>query len=428
MERDNYQFKICLENCMLRMFVRVPANYFSFFLLLACFLVLAPGVVAQEMGGDFGNTPVFRPKNPETKRRAGTRPVGRRPGPATPVAGANSEDKIDAALEAGNDARDARKYAEAEQAYKGIFRWKPREARAAYGLGNVYVDQHRWDDAEKSYRAAFDSSPNDADVLMALSFVLVQPRTGAGNARRVVDAEALARRASTIQPNNAVAFDRLGEALEARGILSSDTEQAYRRAVELDPKFAVAQIHLARLLRKMNRGTEAEPFYSRAIEQAQDAPTLVLIADALQSEQRWDSSEPVLRRALGMDARNPGALFLLGRMLTVRKRYPEAEGFLKSAIEVSPRSFQNYNVLGRAYLGMQRYDDALKTYEQGLPFASAGDRKQLAGAFGFGGVADAFAGGGRMRDAVRVYERSLLLDPTNSELQKKLAAARAKIG
>jgi tetratricopeptide (TPR) repeat protein len=401
-------------------------------LLLACLVLLAvsaivtPRMMAQEMGGDFGNTATFRPRNPEIKRRAGARPTVRRPGPVTPVAGGNVEDKIDDALEAGNNARDTRKYAEAEQAYKSIFRLKARDARAAYGLGNVYVDQQRWDDAEKSYREAFDSNSNNADVLIALSFVLVQPRSGAGNARRVVDAETLARRAVALQPNNALAFDRLGAALEARGILNNETEQAYRRAVELDPKFAVAQIHLARLLRKMNRANEAEPFYSAAIAQAQDAPTLVLIAEALQSEQRWDNSEPVLRRALGMDARNPGALFLLGRMLTVRQRYTEAEGFLKSAIEISPRSFQSYNILGRAYLGMQRHDDALKTYELGLPFASAGDRKQLGGAFGFAGVADAFAGAGRISDAVRAYERALSLDPSNSDAQKKLAAARGK--
>jgi tetratricopeptide (TPR) repeat protein len=178
----------------------------------------------------------------------------------------------------------------------------------------------------------------------------------------------------------------------------------------------------------MNRGNEADPFYTQAVEQAQDAATLSLVAEALQSEQRWDKSEPVLRRALEMDPRNPAALFLLGRMLTVRQRYQEAEGLLKSAIEVSPRSFQTYNILGRAYLGMQRYDDALATYEKGLPFASDGDRKQLAGAFGFSGVGDAYAGAGRMRDAVRAYERALAVDPANSDVQKKLAVARAKIG
>jgi superkiller protein 3 len=387
-------------------------------------------VIAQETGGDLGGgAGIFRPKNPETKRRTtGVKPIVKtRPGPRTPIASANVEEKIEEALDAGNDARDARKYTGAEQAYKGIFRLKPHDARAAYGLGNVYADQQRWEDAEKSYREAVDSSPNNAEALLALSYVLVQPRAGGSNARRFTDAENAARRAVKSQPNSAVAFDRLGVALEARGIFSSDTEQAYRRAVELDPKFAVAQVHLARLLRKMNRGNEAEPYYSRAIELAQDAPTLVLIADALQSEQRWESSEPILRWALGLDARNPGALFLLGRSLAVRQRYQEAEGFLKSAIQISPHGFQAYNILGRAYLGMRRYDEALRTYEQALPFASAGDRKQLASAFGFAGVGDGFIAAGRMRDAVRAYERALLLDPANADAQKKLAAARARV-
>lgn len=415
----------------MRTSIRVRPQYSCFLCLWACFGLLAPSVIAQETGGDLGGgAGIFRPKNPETKRRTtGAKPIVKpRPGSRAPVATGNVEEKIEDALDAGNEARDARKYSEAEQAYQGIFRLKPHDARAAYGLGNVYVDQQRWEDAEKSYREAVDSSPNNADALVALSFVLVQPRTGAGNARRFADAENAARRAVQSQPNSAVAFDRLGAALEARGIFSSDTEQAFRRAIELDPKFAIAQVHLARLLRKMNRGNEAEPYYSRAIELAQDAPTLVLIADALQSEQRWERSEPILRRALGLDARNPGALFLLGRSLTVRQLYQEAEGFLKSAIQVSPRGFQAYNILGRAYLGMRRYDEALRTYEQALPFASAGDRKQLASAFGFAGVGDGFVTAGRMRDAVRAYERALLLDPANSEVQKKLAAARSRIG
>lgn len=216
--------------------------------------------------------------------------------------------------------------------------------------------------------------------------------------------------------------------LESRGIFNNTTHDAYRRAVELDPNSALAQVHLGRLLRRMNRGNEAEPFYARAIEMAKDAPTLVLIADVFQSEQRWDDSYPLLMRAYGLDARNPGALFLLGRFMTVRQRYQEAEGFLKTAIQVSPRNFQNYILLGRAHLGMKRYEDASRTYDQALMLGSQAERKQLSGAFGFTGVGDGFAAAGRMRDAVKAYERALLLDPANADAKKKLDAVRARIG
>ncbi|HVS21845.1 MAG TPA: tetratricopeptide repeat protein, partial [Pyrinomonadaceae bacterium] len=347
-----------------------------------------------------------------------TRPT--RPNPA------EVEARFEDALSDGNDARDARKFVTAEASYRAALKLKPRDERAYYGLGNVFVDQQRWEAAEQSYRQAVEIAPNNPEALMALSFVLVQPVVGAVNAKRFADAEGFARRATQLQSNSAVAFDRLGVAMTARGIFNADTEAAFRRAVELDPNFVVAQVHLARVLRHMNRYSEADPLYQSAIDKAKDAPTLVLIADAMQSEQRWNDSEPVLRRALQLDPLNPGALYLLGRVLSVNRKYDEAESVLKTAVQVNPKSFAARNILGRVYLGLQRYDDAFRTYDQAVEFASDADSKQLAGQFGFGGVGDGYMNAGRARDAVRAYQRALQLDPGNADLQSKLAAARAK--
>jgi len=383
--------------------------------------ILPALVRAQEVGGDLtGGASIFRPKNPESRRSASPRP------PRPRMTAAEIEERYGDALADGNDARDARKFTVAETAYHLAVNIKPRDARAPYGLGNVFSDQQRWDDAEKSYRQAMEFAATNPDILIALSFVLVQPRTGAVNAKRFADAEYYAQRATQLAPNSAIAFDRLGVAKTARGIFNAETENSFRRALELDPHFVVAQVHLARVLRQQNRFSEADTLYKSAIDQAKDAPTLVLIADAMQNEQRWNDSDSVLRRALQMDPRNPGALFLLGKLLAVNKKYAEAEPVLKSAVEVNPRSFPARNILGRVYLGLERYDDAFRTYEQAAGLASDADRKQLAGKFGFGGVGDGYAAKGQSHDAVRAYQRALQLDPNNSELQSKLAAARAK--
>src|SRR2546423_61966 len=343
---------------------------------------VVPVAIGQETGGELGGgAGIFRPKNPEAKR-TGTVPRSPR------LSAAEIEARFVDAIADGNDARDARKFAAAEASYRSALRLKPRDARANYGLGNVFVDQQRWEDAETSYRAARDASANNAEILMALSFVLVQPRTGGMNAQRFTEAENNARRATQLAPDNAIAFDRLGVAMTARGIFNADAEAAFRRAIALDPHFVVAQVHLAGVLRKMRRWNDAEPIYKTAIDEAKDAPTLVLIADAMQSEQRWSDSEPVLTKALNLDPRNPGALFLMGRFLSVNKRYAEAARVLKTAADVNPRSFAVRNVLARAYLGIPAYDDAFKAYEQASSLASEADRKQLAGAFGFGGVGD----------------------------------------
>jgi tetratricopeptide (TPR) repeat protein len=389
-----------------------------------CVSVCVTMAVAQETGGDLmGGAGIFRPKNPEAKHSAKTP----RPRPNPNLTAAELEEKFQDAISDGNDARDARKFADAESSYRAAIKLKPRDTRAFQGLGNVYVDQQRWDDAEDAYRKAVDFSPNNPDALMALSFVLGQPRTGAVNARRFTDAEYFAKRATQLQSNSALAFDRLGVAMMARGIFNSETEAAFRRALELDPNFVVAQVHLARVLRRLNRAGEADPLYTAAIAKASDAPTLVLIADAMQSEQRWGDSEPVLRRALDMDARNPGALFLMGRLLSVNRKYAEAEPILKTAVAVNPKFFQARYILARCYLALDRYDDAFKTYDEAVNLASDADRKQLAGTFGFMGVGDGFMKTSRAKDAVRAYERGLQIDPANSELQTKLAAARSKL-
>jgi len=383
--------------------------------------------LGQNTGSDIGGgAGIFRPKNPETKKspkpNTGTKPPTRTTGPTHPRP---SAERVEELLDNGNEARDAKKYADAETAYKEVLKLKPRDARAAYGLGNIYSDQQRWADAEAAYRNSVAWAPNDADAHIALSVVLVQPSPGADNAKRFADAEQFARRSVQLDPKNPVGWDRLGVALQARGLSNSETEHSYRRAIELDPQFAVAYAHLARMLNHAGRGTESTPFYEKATELAKDPATLNLIADSLQGEQLWPQSEPVLKRALELDPNNPTSLLLMGRLLVVNKKYQEAEPYLKSATEVSSRAFLPFNLLGRVYLGMDRYSDAEATYERASANAAAGEKKQLAGIFGFEGVGDGYLKSTQKDKAIRAYQRALELDPNNNGAAQKLARARA---
>src|SRR6266511_535815 len=384
--------------------------------------------LGQDIGVDVGGAAgIFRPKNPEAKKRANRTSPGARRGSAARTSGATNaagEDRLEDLLDKGNQLRDARRFAEAEASYQNVLKIRSNDWRAAYGLGNIYSDQQRWEEAETAYRNAALWNSSSVDALVALSVVLVQPRTGASNAKRFADAESFARRAVQLEPKNAVAWDRLGVAIQARGLFNNETETAYRRAVELDPNFAVAYAHLARVLKRSGRANEAIPLYRRATELAKDPATLNLIAESLQAEQQWDSSEPVLKTALQLDARNATSNLLMGRTLIVAKRYKEAEPYLKTATEVSPRAFQPFNLLGRVYLAMDRYSDAERTYERAVDLASAGDRTQLAGTFGFEGVGDGYLKTKEEDKAARAYQRALQLDPGNKGLEQKLLKAR----
>lgn len=394
--------------------------------LAALLLSLSTVVYAQDVGGDVGGgAGIFRAKNPETKKNPGKPGPGAKPANRTAASTRASAERIEDLLNKGNEARDARKFTDAETAYKEVLKLKPRDARAAYGLGNIYSDQQRWDDAEAAYRNSVAWAPNNADAYVALSVVLTQPSPSGDNARRFADAESFARRSVQIDPKNAVGWDRLGVALQARGLANSETEHSYRRAIELDPQFAAAYAHLARMLNRANRQGEATPLYQKAIELAKDPATLNLIAESLQSEQLWPQSEPVLKRALELDPSNLTSLLLIGRLLIVYRRFQEAEPYLKSATEVASRAFQPFNLLGRVYLGMDRFSDAEATYERASTLVAAGDKKQLAGIFGFEGVGDGYLKSNQKDKAVRAYQRALELDPNNNGAAQKLAKARA---
>lgn len=328
------------------------------------------------------------------------------------------------AISEGNAARDAREYQKAERAYLRAQSLQGKDSRAVYGLGNLYSDQQRWEEAERAYRAAMSIEPNAPESYIALSFVLTQPIIGANLADRYTEAEKLARKAIELDPNNAFAYDQLGVALELGGRIGPETQKNYRKAVELEPNFALAYAHLGRLLTKTGLTDESNVAYSQSIKLAADVPTQILVADVMQSQQKFAESEQLLRRALKEDEKNPTALYLLGRALTIREQYDEAEKVLRKSAEVSPSSFVSYTLLGSMAMRRGKLSDAEKYLMKAVGIVSPNEKKRLAQEFE--AVGDGYLANGKNKDAVRVYRQAFKLDEAKTSLTGKLAKAEGK--
>ena len=162
----------------------------------------------------------------------------------------NFNDVFEQAIEDGNAARDERNYEKAEVAYLRAQSLKTRDSRAVYGLGNLFSDQQRWEEAERAYRMAIQYEPNVPEAYIALSFVLAQPIAGSNLGSRYAEAEQLVRQAIKLDAQNPLAFDQLGVALELQGKIADETQNSYKKAIELDSTFALAYAHLGRLLRR----------------------------------------------------------------------------------------------------------------------------------------------------------------------------------
>jgi tetratricopeptide (TPR) repeat protein len=335
---------------------------------------------------------------------------------------ATVDENLEEAIELGNLARDDRDYVAAERAYRRAQSIRPRDSRAIYGLGNIFSDQQRWEEAEKSYRQAIALEPESPEAHIALSFVLSQPVAGINLSERYAEAEKMARRAIELDAGNAVAYDQLGVALELGGKIGIETEQAYRNAIRLDPEFALAYAHLGRLLRRNGVNKESAAAYKDAIRLVSDVPTMILIAEVMQSQQRYAESEQLLRRAVREDPKNPTALYLLGRALTTSGNFEEAESLLKRSIGVSPNSFIAYAQLASLYARRGNYAEAEKTLMKALKVVSGNEKKQLAQEFEM--VGDGFLRKGQKADAARVYRQAMTLDNEKKDLADKLTEAQ----
>lgn len=321
----------------------------------------------------------------------------------------------------GNNARDDRNYSGAESAYQRAVAVKPKDPRAVYGLGNLYSDQQRWDDAEKAYRAAIQMDASDPIAHIALSYVLSQPVTAANLSERYEEAEKLARRALQLGPANPLAFDQLGVTLELRGLIGDETERAYRKSIELNPAFAPAYAHLGRLLRRRGLTRESAAAYQNAIQRATDVGTMILVAEVMQSEQRFAESEQLLRMALDKDPRNPSALLLLGRALTTQGNFADAEKMLRRSVDVSPNGFMPNSLLGELYTRQGKFEFAENALLQAIRFVPVSEKRRLSKQFE--AVGDGYLKIGKRTNAERAFRQAIVLDAENAALSVKLAKA-----
>ena len=322
----------------------------------------------------------------------------------------------------GNTARDDRDYVAAEAAYTKARSLKPSDSRAVYGLGNLLSDQLRWIEAEKHYRSAIEITPNDAVAHIALSYVLAQPVTIANLTDRYMEAERLARRAIELAPSNALAIDQLGVSLELRGFIGEETESAYRKAIQFDPAFAPPHAHLGRLLRRRGLVKEASAAYKNAIDRARDVGSMILVAEVLQSEQRYADSEALLTSALKEDPRNPTALLLLARAQITTSKYADAEAGLKKALEIGANGFMTNSQLASVYLRQNKPELAENALLQATRFVSELDRRSLSQSFE--AVGDAYMTAGNNRSAERAYKQAITFDAETDILSGKLSRAQ----
>jgi tetratricopeptide (TPR) repeat protein len=199
---------------------------------------------------------------------------------------------------------------------------RPNDYSARLILAQALLQMQQVDDALVEARRVTKEQPTNADGFLLLSAALSQKQSRAGKEA----AEEAARRAVQLQPRWARTHVQLAEALMARQDLKAAREEA-DEAIKLEPRLAAAHLikGLAQLSDKDPEGAisscEAALRYDSNLFAAHFA-----LANALVETKRYDEALVALNRAQQLNPMLPQSQFdgLRGRILVKQRKFGAA--------------------------------------------------------------------------------------------------------
>ncbi|MFK0174216.1 tetratricopeptide repeat protein [Streptomyces sp. NPDC090306] len=279
---------------------------------------------------------------------------------------ARYRDDIDSQLRLGNSNYYARRWQDAEDAYRQALHHDPTNSSAHNGLGHCHAQAGRWDDAENSYRQALHHDPTNTAAYMSLGHCHAQ----AGRWDDAVDAF---RQALHHDPINTAAYMSLGHCHAEAGRWN-DAESAFRRALHRDPTNTAARICLGHCHAQAGRWNDAESDFRRALDHD---PTISSahngLGHCLIEAGRWQDAEDAFRQALRHDPNHSSAHNGLGLLSwRVRGDAVAAQASWSAALGLSPGD----SVL-QGRVGLARLHEGDAAQAEALLRAEAGDAQCL---------------------------------------------------
>ena len=237
-------------------------------------------------------------------------------------------------------------------------------------LAEVYEAAGRFENAIPAMRLAIERDPRNESYRFRYGMLLTDTKAPAAAVIRLQ--EALKE-----FPSSSRLWFALGVAQSA---LDKTTEaaEAFRRAHELDPKFAPALAYLGMTYDQQGRYGEAVSFYERAL--ALDdrlAAAHYLAAEAIinQSPSEVERASTHLKRAVALNPSFAPARVSLAKLHMRADRHAEAVAELQSAIASDPDLAIAHYQLGRALMRLKRNEEGRAALEK-FQRLSEGQREQ----------------------------------------------------
>jgi len=300
-----------------------------------------------------------------------------------------------------------------------------QRVRVTVQLIDAATDAHLWAESYDRELTAANIFAIQSDVAAAIAAALKAALT---------PAERLSVNAIPTQSLEAWEACQLGRQRMAKRTSAglAEAETFFQRAINLDPKFALAYVGSADTwyLQVTYSGVPLDVGYARAEQAVGTALELdPNLAEAMASSAaiasdraQYDRAEPMFRRAITLNPNYATAYHWYSRMLSAMGRVDEAISFAERAVELDPLSPVINANLGDFLAEAGRFDEAESRHRKAIEIDPS-----MPSSYDSIGRLRAFVLN-RYVDAVPLVEKAVELDPGNPSLQASLARIYLDLG
>jgi tetratricopeptide (TPR) repeat protein len=283
--------------------------------------------------------------------------------------------------------------AEAIQPLTDLLKHDPGNRDALLGLASAHVAQHQLREAAELYQQQISRAPGDSDAWYGLAICnesmaeaaskrLAEMPGGTSYSKRLLGEFLLARGDQQLadeafgqsQVSTESSSTEAARQFDEAKALAKASQSAFQHFIDLAPDSWQAHLFLGDLNRQQRRFPESLAEYQNAASAQPHNPAPLLgIGTVYWELGDFDRAEQSLRQALRLNPDSLSAIFELANIAVRRHRDREAIPLLQRYLTAQPDALLARADLGRAYLHLEKFEEAARELKLALDADVQGD-------------------------------------------------------
>ena len=198
-------------------------------------------------------------------------------------------------------------------------------------------------------------------------------------------------------------YSNLGKSLKAQGKLP-EAEEAYRKALEINPKNTRVFNNLGNLLRDQGKIEEAEVCYKNALVLDPKGIAHTNLGNLYKEQGKLDLTEDYYLKAISISPKCIDAYYNLAKLYKVQKKFQEAGFYFAKTIELNKTDYNAHNGFGLLLREQGKFKEAEEYFRKSININPKNNKAYL-------NLGNLMCDLGKFSDAEMFFRKTIELDP-----------------